>query len=135
MINWPAAAIAAVVVALAVLGYERRHGTAWDGLVLQASAGGFFLIVAAIVLAAPHSVLRPYSGAGAPLWLAVIAWLTVASGKPFTMGIAKHGVPEQLWRRPSFLKANMNITRFWAAGCTVTGILIADWITDQPTAG
>lgn len=134
-VNWPVGAIAALLIAIAVVAYERHTGAAWDGLVLQASAAGFFVIVAAIALASPHSWLAPYSGAGAQLWLALVSWIGVAAHKPFTLGIAKHGVPEQVWHQPSFVKVNMNISAFWAASFTVTGVVIAAIIAVTANSG
>ena len=124
-INWEAACITGFVVALAVVVHDRRTGTDWDGLILQSAAVGFFLVVSAIALASPHSPLAPYSGAGSQLWLALIAWGSLVARKPFTYGIAKHGVPAEVAASPNFLKVNATITAFWAASFTVTGLIIA----------
>lgn len=123
-VNWKAACITAFFVALAVLVHERRTGATWDALILQTGAVVFFLIASLLALAAPHSPLAPYTGAGAQLWLGLIAWGSLAARMPFTYGIAKHGVPAAVAQSPTFLRVNMTITTFWAASFTVTGLLI-----------
>lgn len=118
-------AIVGFLVAVALVLGQRRSGTAWDALILEASSTGFFVIVTAVALASPDSTLRPYSGAGALAWLALVAWITLTARKPFTLGIAKQSTPAELWHEPRFLQVNMIITTAWATSFTLTAIVIA----------
>lgn len=124
-VNWKAGCITAFVVALAVVVHERRTGGTWDALILQCGAVGFFFIIGSFAVISPHSALAPYSGAASQLWLSLVAWGSVAAHKPFTYGIAKHGVPAEVAQSPRFLSVNMTISAVWAASFTVSGLLIA----------
>jgi hypothetical protein len=124
-VSWPASAAAGVLASLAIVRRERRAGTAWEDLILQTGSLAFFVLVLALALAVPHCFLRPYSGAGSQAWLGLVAWFSLAIGKPFTMAFAKQGTPPALWEEPRFKKVNTTITTFWATSFTVFSVLIA----------
>lgn len=124
-VSWPASAGAGVLASIALLRRERRAGTGWQDLILQTSSLAFFVLVLAAALAAPHSSLRPYSGAGSQAWLGLTAWFSLAIRQPFTMSFAKQSAPPEIWGEPRFLKVNTVITAFWAAGFSVFAVLIA----------
>ena len=124
-VSWPAAAVAAFLISIAIMKHRRRSGAAWEDLILETGSLVFFVLVAAVAFASPHSFLRPYSGAGSQGWLALVAWFSLAVGKPFTMGFAKLSTPPEVWKEPRFLKVNTTITTFWAASFTVFSVLIA----------
>lgn len=134
-VSWPVSAGAGVLASIALLRRERRAGTTWQDLLLQTSSLAFFVLVLAFALAAPHSFLRPYSGAGSQAWLGLTAWFSLAVRQPFTMSFAKQGTPPEIWAEPRFLKVNNVITTFWAAGFSVFAVLIALTYADTHNSG
>jgi hypothetical protein len=111
-----------LAVAVALIGYQRAGGRAWDAQVVEISAALFFAVATAVACAAPGSAfVEDYASAGSSLWLAVTAWGSLAIGKPFTLGIARTSVPAEHWNTPLFLSVNKAITAVWAASFTVTG--------------
>ena len=124
-VSWPASAAAGALASIAIVRRERRADAAWEDLIFQVGSLLFFVVVLALALAAPHSFLQPYSGAGSQAWLGLTAWFSLAIGKPFTSGFAKQGVPPEIWNEPRFKKVNTTITTFWAVSFTVFSVLIA----------
>jgi hypothetical protein len=122
-IEW--AALTALVVAVLVIGYQVRAGSAYDALILEIGSAVFFAGMAALAFAAPHSTLVGYSSALASTALAVIAWGSLAIRRPFTLGIAKQTTPSEFWDQPLFMRTNVIITAVWAVSFTVaTAILV-----------
>ncbi|MFC4517481.1 hypothetical protein [Streptomyces ehimensis] len=118
--GWQWAAVTALVVAVALLVVERRSGAAADSLILESSTAVFFVALAAVAFALPHSGLRHYGGALALGWLAVTAWVTLAVGRPFTTGIAKRQTPPEVWHTSVFRRINVVVTAVWAVAFTLT---------------
>jgi hypothetical protein len=124
-VSWPASAGAGLLACSAGVNQARRAGTAWEDLIFQLGSLAFFAVDLVLALAAPHSGLRPYSGAESEGWLALTAWFSLAVGKPFTTAYAKADTPPEIWNEPRFKKVNKTITTFWAGSFTVFAILIA----------
>ncbi|MFI5823458.1 hypothetical protein ACIA8I_30835 [Streptomyces rishiriensis] len=127
---------AGLVVALALIGYQRAGGRPWDAQVVEISATLFFAVATAVACAAPDSAfVEDYASAGSSLWLAMTAWGSLAVGRPFTLGIARTSVPSEHWNTPLFLSVNKAITAVWAAAFTVTGAGSALLHRYQPDSG
>ncbi|MEY9936645.1 hypothetical protein [Streptacidiphilus sp. MAP5-3] len=121
--GWETAAITAVALSVVLLLRNRRAGVGLDANVIELSAAVFFVAVAILAHVQPHSPLRDGVGALSSAWLALTAWASLAISRPFTLGIARRSVPEQLWNTPQFRRANNVITSVWAAGFTVTALV------------
>jgi hypothetical protein len=117
--EWRWGAITGLVIALALVGVDRRTGKAWDEMVIETSAVIFFAGLTALSLADPHSSLTPYGPALVNVWLAGTAWGSLAIRKPFTLGIARTMAPREVWETPRFHRVNVVITAVWAAAFTV----------------
>ncbi|MFI7339860.1 hypothetical protein ACIBUY_18240 [Streptomyces sp. NPDC050085] len=116
------ALLVGLVLAVVLAVNQRRAGRAWDALVIEVSAAAFFAVSTAVAFAAPDSdFVEHYASAGSSLWLALVAWASIVVGRPFTLGIARTQVPEELWDSPVFLKVNVAISAVWAASFTVSG--------------
>ncbi|MFC8510089.1 hypothetical protein ACFU3J_27370 [Streptomyces sp. NPDC057411] len=116
------ALLTGLVLAVAVTVRQRRAGRAWDALVIEASAAVYFAGCTAAAFAAPDSAfVTRYASAGASLWLAAVAWGSLAVGRPFTLGIARASVPAEHWDNPLFRRVNRVITAVWATAFTVGG--------------
>jgi len=76
--------------------------------------------------------------------LALIAWLSMAIGKPFTIQYARQKVSQEFWDSPRFLFVNKMITLVWALAFTINMIIslmiiynpaLQHWITEFVTDG
>ncbi|MFF1836175.1 hypothetical protein ACFVXE_18480 [Streptomyces sp. NPDC058231] len=116
------ALLVGLVLALALAVGQRRAGRDWSALVIEVSAALFFAACTAAAFASPDSdLVKNYSSAGSSLWLALVAWGSLALGKPFTLGIARTTVAAEHWQSPLFRRVNTVITAVWAGAFTVGG--------------
>ena len=118
--SWQWGALAALVVAVGVIVTRLRAGAAPDALIIEIGSAAFFGVLAAIAFADPHSGMHAYSATISSGVLAVIAGLSLAIGRPFTLGIAKRTTPREFWEVPLFIRTNVIITSVWTAGFAVT---------------
>ena len=77
-----------------------------DSLIIEISSAAFFAGLAVIAFADPHSAVHDYSAAASSGTLAVVAGLSLAVGKPFTLGIAKRTTPRDIWDLKPFIRVN-----------------------------
>lgn len=47
--------------------------------------------------------------------LATIAWFSLVIGRPFTSQYARELTPQQVWRKPGFIKVNQVLTILWGS--------------------
>ena len=123
--SWQWAALAALAVAVAVVGGQLRAGTTPNALIIEIGSAVFFAALAVIAFADPHSPVHDYSAALSSGTLAVVAGVSLAVGKPFTLGIAKRTTPKEYWAAQPFIRVNTVITSVWTAAFAVTAIVLA----------
>lgn len=123
--QWQWGALAALVVAVALTVQQRRSGAGLDALIIEVGSAAFFAILAVIAFADPHSAVHDYSAAASSGTLAVVAGVSLAIGKPFTLGIAKRTTPSELWDLKPFIRTNVVITAVWTAAFAVTAVVLA----------
>ncbi|MEU1805684.1 hypothetical protein [Streptomyces sp. NPDC019937] len=123
--QWKWAALAALVIAVAVTVQQRRAGAGLDSLIIEVSSAAFFAVLAVIAFVDPHSAVHDYSAAASSGTLAVVAGISLAVGKPFTLGIAKRTTPREIWNLKPFLRVNTVITAVWTAAFAVTAVVLA----------
>jgi hypothetical protein len=116
--------LAALAVTVLVIAHKRRKGSAFDALIIETGSAVFFAAIAAVAFAAPHSGVLTYSAALSSTTLAVIAWISLAFGHPFTLGIAKQSTPREVWSQPAFMHSNVVITAIWAVSLTVSAAIL-----------
>ncbi|MFI9050613.1 hypothetical protein [Streptomyces sp. NPDC053427] len=117
--GWQWGALAALVVAAGLLVADRAGGLSLEFRLLEYGTIVFFAALAMLAFAQPHSGLRLYSGALSHGWLALIAWLSLAVRRPFTMAIARRMAPPEVWHTPLFRRINMVLTTAWAVSFTL----------------
>jgi hypothetical protein len=118
--------LAAVAALLVLTDQLRTHSVD----VLGSVSCSFFLVMAVILLADPHSGLDRWTWALANGVLAIMALASLAVRKPFTLSMARATVPERFWNTVPFIHANMVITSVWAAAFAASAIvsaLIVEW--------
>jgi hypothetical protein len=123
--NWQWAALAALVVAVAVIVQQMRAGAGFDALIIELGSAVFFAVLAVIAFANPDSGVHDYSAALSAGTLAVIAGVSLAIGKPFTLGIAKRTTPREVWGLKPFIRTNVIITGVWTAAFALTAVVLA----------
>jgi hypothetical protein len=116
--------LAALAVTMLLFAYKRRKGTAFDALIIETGSAVFFAAIATVAFTAPDSGLLTYSAALSATTLAVIAWISLAAGHPFTLGIARQSTPPEVWSQPTFRHSNVIITAIWAVSLTVSAAIL-----------
>ncbi|GHE00439.1 hypothetical protein [Streptomyces alanosinicus] len=122
--DWQWGALAALMLAIGVIAQQLRAGAGPDALVIEAGSAVFFAVLAAIAFADPHSGVHDYSAALSSGILAVIAGLSLAVGRPFTLGIAKRTTPREYWTMKPFIRVNVVLTAVWTAAFAVTAVVL-----------
>lgn len=120
-IGWQWGAIGALATTAMVLYLDRRAGIRAGAL--EFGGAVYFVALAVLAFVAPHSPLEAYDGALSSGWLAVIAGLGLATGRPFTLAIARRSVDEETARHPMFLHVNMVITAVWTVSFAAAALL------------
>ncbi|MFD8424186.1 hypothetical protein [Streptomyces sp. NPDC059466] len=123
--NWQWAALIALVVAAAVIVQQVRAGAEPDALIIEFGSAAFFAVLAAIAFADPHSGVHDYASALSSGTLAVVAGVSLAIGRPFTLGIAKRTTPREFWGLAPFIRINVVITAVWTAAFAVSAVALA----------
>ncbi|MEU9008700.1 hypothetical protein AB0D12_02710 [Streptomyces sp. NPDC048479] len=123
--DWQWAALAALVIAVAVIAEQVRSGVAFDALIIEAGSAVFFAVLAVIAFAHHDSDVHNYSAALSAGTLAVIAGVSLAIGRPFTLGIAKRTTPREVWGLTAFIRVNVVITAVWTAAFVLTAVVLA----------
>ncbi|MGI3200361.1 hypothetical protein ACRJ4W_21365 [Streptomyces sp. GLT-R25] len=98
--DWRWGAIGGLVTGLLLLLQDRRRGVDLDALVLEISAIVYFVVVGAVAVTDPDSVLADHTDVISFAWLAATAWGSLAVGRPFTLGIARRQTPREYWDMP-----------------------------------
>ncbi|MFD2420300.1 hypothetical protein [Amycolatopsis pigmentata] len=112
----PWAALAALVISVVALVLNRRAGMRLDGQILGIGMTTYFAALTALAFLAPHSPLRNYDSPISTAWLGLIALVSLAAGRPFTLGIARLRVAPDVADSPRFRHINMVITSIWTVG-------------------
>ncbi|MEU8681282.1 hypothetical protein [Streptomyces sp. NPDC048611] len=120
--GWQWGALAGLVAAAALLIADRAAGLSPGLRLLEYGTIVFFAALAAVAFARPDSGLRMYGSALSMGWLAVIAWVSIAVRRPFTMGIARRMAPPEVWHTPFFRRINVVLTAAWALSFTVSAL-------------
>ncbi|MGW2917083.1 hypothetical protein ACWDBF_04350 [Streptomyces angustmyceticus] len=120
--GWQWGALAGLVTAAALLVADRAAGLSLDYRLLEYGTILFFAALSVLAFARPDSGLQMYGRALSTGWLALIAWVSIAAQRPFTMGIARRMAPPEVWHTPLFRRINVVLTAAWALSFTLTAL-------------
>ncbi|MER6051659.1 hypothetical protein K2224_06910 [Streptomyces sp. BHT-5-2] len=112
--GWQWGALAGLVASVVLLIADRAAGLALDVRLLEYGTIVYFIGLSVLAFARPDSGLEGYSSALSMGWLALIAWVSIAVGRPFTMAIARRMAPPEVWHTRLFRRINVVITAAWA---------------------
>ncbi|WP_227984974.1 hypothetical protein [Nocardia spumae] len=118
-------AVDGLIAALVLIAADRRAGRRFDELILDLSTTGFMALFALWSVFAPDSPALDYGTALAMAWLGATAWLSLALRRPFTRGIARRTVSEEIARTTAFERVNVIITLVWALCFTLEAVSLA----------
>lgn len=117
--QWQWAALIALLLSVFEVTRQLRAGRTLDALMIEIGSLVFFAALTVLAFADPNTALHPYSPAISSGVLALIALVSLALRKPFTLGIAKQTAPKELWDNPVFIRTAYVLTSVWAASFTI----------------
>lgn len=123
--DWQWAAPAALLLSVALIAQQRRTGTGLDAQIIELGSAVFFAVLSVIAFTDPHSGVHDYSAALSSGTLALVAGVSLAIGRPFTLGIAKRTTPPEVWQLKPFIRTNAVITAVWTAAFVLTAVILA----------
>ncbi|HEU5028046.1 MAG TPA: hypothetical protein VFV01_24200 [Spirillospora sp.] len=123
--NDQAGAAAGLAAALVLLAQDLRKGHRLDSLILELSTIVFMALLTALAFAAPDSSLLDYGASMAIGWLALTAWGTVLAGRPFTEGVGRRDVSDEIAATDLFKRITAVIAIVWAVSFTVMALVLA----------
>ncbi|GAA4401738.1 hypothetical protein [Tsukamurella soli] len=132
VVGWQWGALAALLLSAGLLWRERRAGAGFDGQILDIGALVYFAALTVFAFVEMHSGAERYDGALSSVWLALVAWASLAVRRPFTTGIARGRAPREVWDSPVFLRMNMVLTLVWSA--SFTAVAVAAYACDALSA-
>jgi carotenoid cleavage dioxygenase len=102
----------AIIVALVVcIKTERTHLR--KGFVLSWGTVIFFILLFFLAVVARIPWVIDNASMLSNLTLALIAWISLFIGQPFTLQYAREQTPQQIWKTPGFIKVNQILTIIW----------------------
>ncbi|MEV6558043.1 hypothetical protein AB0M22_20175 [Nocardia sp. NPDC051756] len=122
--HWQWAALIALLLSVVEVTRQLRAGRTLDALMIALGSLVFFAALTVLAFADPNTALHPYSPALSSGVLALIAIVSLAVRKPFTLGIAKQSSPKELWDNPVFIRTAYVLTSVWAASFTVGCVVL-----------
>jgi hypothetical protein len=123
--NDQAGAAVGLAAALVLLALDLRKGHRLDSLILELSTIVFMTLLTALAFAAPDSSLLDYGASMAIGWLALTAWGTVLAGRPFTEGVGRRNVADEIAATDLFKRITTVIAIVWAVSFTVMALVLA----------
>ncbi|MFC9228113.1 hypothetical protein ACFTZI_03960 [Streptomyces decoyicus] len=121
-VGWQWGALAGLAISVALLVADRAAGLTLDYRLLEYGTIVYFAALGVLAFARPDSGLKLYGSALSMGWLALIAWVSIAVQRPFTMAIARRMAPPEVWHTPLFRRINVVLTSVWAGSFTLTAI-------------
>ncbi|MET7282044.1 hypothetical protein ABZS29_27695 [Kribbella sp. NPDC005582] len=132
--QWNWAALIALLLALGSIAQQTRSGRTLDAQIIEIGSAVFFGVITVIAFGNPDSGLHPYTPALSSATLALIAGVSLAVRRPFTLGIAKQTTPREVWDQPLFVRTNVIITAVWTVSFAVGAVALATLAHSSSTA-
>ena len=86
---------------------------------------GYFALAGVATFVLRLSAFAAYSSM--VIWglYAIVTWISIAVGAPFTVQYARESAPPEHWNSPGFLRVNRIISAVWGAGFVLNLVLCA----------
>lgn len=131
--GWTAGVLAGLAATVAVAIYSRRGGAGID--ILTGGSVVFFAAMLALAPVLPHTAQDYYTQALSHGFMALLMWLSIVVGRPFTLPFAKRRAPQHVWNAPMFRRTNLIISALWAASFTLGTIVLLSIAAHHTTNG
>lgn len=118
--HWIDAGLVGLVIATVMVVADYRRGAV---KVMNSTSVGYFLLEMMIVLFAGQAFMQRYH---LPIvWgvFALVAWITLATGAPFTAQYTCEHTPPELWNGPAFHRMNVHLSVVWSLIFTLGAVL------------
>jgi hypothetical protein len=132
--QWNWAALIALVLSIGLIAQQTRSGRTLEAQIIEIGSAVFFAAITVVAFTNPDSGLHHYTPALSSAMLALIAGVSMAVRKPFTLGIAKQTTPREFWDQPMFVRINVIITAVWTASFAVAAIVLTTLAHSGSTA-
>jgi hypothetical protein len=131
--GWTAGVVAGLAATVAVAIYSRRGGAGVD--ILTGGSVVFFAAMLALSPVLSHTTQHYYTQALSHGFMALLMWLSILVGRPFTLPFAKREAPQHVWNTRRFRRTNLVISALWAASFTLGTIILLGIAAHHTTDG
>ena len=120
--DWTVAACAGLLIMLAIVAAEHGRNSV---RIIDCTSLGFFALALATLFTAGEQVFRHYQVVLAWGIFALVTWVTMVIGFPFTIQYTRERQPRESLAGPLFRRLNVRLTMLWAIIFTFdTGLAI-----------
>jgi hypothetical protein len=123
--DWQWAALIALAISVSGVIRQTKSGLPLDAQIIDIGSAVYFAALTVLAFADPHTPLHAYTSCLASGAIGLIAGVSLAVGKPFTLGIAKQSVSRDRWDSPLFIRTNVIITAVWTASFIISCVALA----------
>jgi hypothetical protein len=118
--HWVVASLTALIVALVIVAQEHKcHSTK----ILSCTTVVFFAFSLVMTIAIGPALFRNYNLFLTWSVFAVVTWVTLLIGFPFTIQHARERTPREIWDHPLFMRLNVILTAVFGFIFTVNAVL------------
>ncbi|PVZ15060.1 hypothetical protein [Actinomycetospora cinnamomea] len=128
--TWEWAALAALICSLVLAVPDWRRSRSIS--LLDAAALVFFAVMLVLALVLDRAALQPIEDRAqllSSVVIALVAFGSLAAGRPFTEFYAKREAPPEVWDTPTFKRVNRVLTALWG------GVFVINALCDLAVAG
>ena len=105
--HWTVAAAAAFIIALAIVVHEyKNHATK----IISCTTAAFFAFALTTTIAAGPMLFKNYNVFLTWSIFAIVTWVSLLIGFPFTIQYAREQTPREVWDDPRFMRINIILT-------------------------
>ena len=121
---WIAGSLGGLAITLAILAHEYRcHAVK----IMDCTAAAFFAFSLVVTIAAGPALFKNFNPVLTWSLFAIVTWVTLLIGFPFTFQYAREQAPREIWDHPLFVRLNVILTLAFGLMFTVNAGLGIYW--------
>lgn len=109
--HWIAAALVALIIAVLIVAHEYTRNAV---KLMSCMTVGYFVFTLLITIAFGPGLFKYYNLILTWGVFAIVAWITLLIGAPFTLQYAREQAPVEIWDQPLFMRLNVILTEVFA---------------------
>jgi len=118
--HWIAAALVALIISLLIVAHEYTRNAV---KIMSCTTVGYFVFALLVTIAFGPGLFKYYNLILTWGVFAIVAWVTLLIGSPFTLQYAREQAPFEIWDHPLFMRLNVILTEVFAVMFSVnTGL-------------